>query len=502
MEYISHEDYKSMMGKFQAETPKGILKEALDPVGKEDSDIDNDGDTDKTDKYLLKRRKAIGKAIHKEGEDVVDTKLAKIADLYKGKAIKHEEIEKIVNALTGQGHEINARYVQEFLKNHDVQLDEEWESPYDGGADDLAAMANDENREIKFAEKAIEKILGEPVKFVGQDKNDLATYVGSDPRVKYSIDDFGFIYKDNGFGRKKISNQRIGENIPAVDKKFGSVDEYQFDQMYPDDPGPFENKNFMDPDESYFTMAVADQLNDEAWGLTPEQMDAAEAYLEDNYYELQGSFANNHEVGGGSSKAARYIVDLIKKQSRDLDTTIKEFLVREDDVNWDRMDDEEAEENETDNGIEENKDMEEGLNPAPFQATGPTIQTVETKHNVARLKPEERDQLKQYVETIRTVKEEISKMLNKTKMKEGGDNTNLIMKPSTVSEDEMEQGGDKHEAIEKALGPKHQVIHSAIDKIIQTVKESGFSEGDAALFLQHEIEEKAKEYAMGQYDQE
>jgi hypothetical protein len=47
--------------------------EALDPVGKEDSDIDNDGDVDKSDKYLHKRRKAIGKAIstRKEALDPV-----------------------------------------------------------------------------------------------------------------------------------------------------------------------------------------------------------------------------------------------------------------------------------------------------------------------------------------------------------------------------------------------------------------------------------------------
>ena len=42
-----------------------VTKEALDPVGQEDADIDNDGDTDKSDKYLHKRRKAIGKAIAK-----------------------------------------------------------------------------------------------------------------------------------------------------------------------------------------------------------------------------------------------------------------------------------------------------------------------------------------------------------------------------------------------------------------------------------------------------
>ena len=45
---------------------EAMKSEALDPVGQEDSDIDNDGDTDKSDKYLHKRRKAIGKAIAKK----------------------------------------------------------------------------------------------------------------------------------------------------------------------------------------------------------------------------------------------------------------------------------------------------------------------------------------------------------------------------------------------------------------------------------------------------
>ena len=44
-----------------------LMKESMDPVGKEDGDIDNDGDTDSSDKYLLKRRKAIAKAMKKEG---------------------------------------------------------------------------------------------------------------------------------------------------------------------------------------------------------------------------------------------------------------------------------------------------------------------------------------------------------------------------------------------------------------------------------------------------
>ena len=42
------------------------IPEGMDAVGKEDKDIDNDGDHDKTDKYLLNRRKAISKAIAKK----------------------------------------------------------------------------------------------------------------------------------------------------------------------------------------------------------------------------------------------------------------------------------------------------------------------------------------------------------------------------------------------------------------------------------------------------
>ena len=39
--------------------------EALDPVGKEDGDVNNDGKKDSTDSYLMKRRKAIGSAMKK-----------------------------------------------------------------------------------------------------------------------------------------------------------------------------------------------------------------------------------------------------------------------------------------------------------------------------------------------------------------------------------------------------------------------------------------------------
>ena len=56
-------------------TPDPLVeKKKLDPVGKEDADIDNDGKVDDTDSYLMKRRKAIAKAMKKEETEVAEDK--------------------------------------------------------------------------------------------------------------------------------------------------------------------------------------------------------------------------------------------------------------------------------------------------------------------------------------------------------------------------------------------------------------------------------------------
>ena len=50
-------------------TAKAKSGKGLDPVGKEDSDVNNDGKVNKSDKYLMKRRQAIGKAMNTRKED-------------------------------------------------------------------------------------------------------------------------------------------------------------------------------------------------------------------------------------------------------------------------------------------------------------------------------------------------------------------------------------------------------------------------------------------------
>ena len=48
------------------------IDEALDAVGKEDGDVDNDGDTDGSDEYLKKRRDAVSKAVKNEDKGDMD----------------------------------------------------------------------------------------------------------------------------------------------------------------------------------------------------------------------------------------------------------------------------------------------------------------------------------------------------------------------------------------------------------------------------------------------
>jgi hypothetical protein len=54
-----------------SQTAKVAAGKGLDPVGKEDSDVNNDGKVNKTDKYLMKRRGAIGNAIATRKEEFI-----------------------------------------------------------------------------------------------------------------------------------------------------------------------------------------------------------------------------------------------------------------------------------------------------------------------------------------------------------------------------------------------------------------------------------------------
>ena len=67
------------------------VSEKMDAVGKEDGDIDNDGDKDASDKYLAKRRKTISKAMKKEEKE--DFKTHMMYDPKTGKGYEAKTME-------------------------------------------------------------------------------------------------------------------------------------------------------------------------------------------------------------------------------------------------------------------------------------------------------------------------------------------------------------------------------------------------------------------------
>ena len=85
---ISYMDKKTKNNKIVV----GMTHEALDPVGKEDGDVNNDGKKDSSDKYLMKRRAAIGKAMASTKKKM--TEGVRDVDPEKGTAERKARLEK------------------------------------------------------------------------------------------------------------------------------------------------------------------------------------------------------------------------------------------------------------------------------------------------------------------------------------------------------------------------------------------------------------------------
>ena len=115
-----------------------IQREKLDPVGKEDDDINNDGKVDKTDKYLANRRKAVAKALLKskktiKKEDLEEGKLANVlggaavlAGLFLNSQINSND--KVVQRLKAEyekaeGNEAAQDSIQDLLTKRLIMLD-------------------------------------------------------------------------------------------------------------------------------------------------------------------------------------------------------------------------------------------------------------------------------------------------------------------------------------------------------------------------------------------
>ena len=130
---------------------KGLYneKKKMDPVGDEDGDVDNDGDMDDSDKFLMKRRKAIKKAMAKEGfelpgyvVDAIEEALAEDPDFEvqldeaddldadsASKALMHDCAKHVVHKEHGEGQCVPGMHTLEegedgvgFVTHYDVMF--------------------------------------------------------------------------------------------------------------------------------------------------------------------------------------------------------------------------------------------------------------------------------------------------------------------------------------------------------------------------------------------
>jgi hypothetical protein len=437
MEYISHEDFKGFMNKLQANTPKGMLQE-----------------------------------IHKLEHDGAEEFHKLPADL-EGSGM-NEDLEKEGNAFTaglakakkGEKFKVDGKTVKD-TSNYDASVNEAPE----GKA------------------KVIGPVKGTSSTFTVQTPKGDVVDLDFDIERGDQIDDYvyeGTLYAEDGEYQYTLPVALIvkgggGYTIEPYYKEFSAEPVRMQEASYTDNyEGSWGYREGYSPDSSDFEQAVAEELN--ALGeedLTDEEYEKALAALENP--KIVGKLWGVHP-----KKAAMALAKMVR-----------------------------------------GGEMEEGLNMPPLQPTGQTIVTNEDQTNrFSVLSPSEREQLKEYINSVKTIKQEISKLLEKAgmsgkimeddrreedekvpaerkpeyheptkKSKPGGNRTNLVMTKAEMWE------GEDHEAAKHSLGDKlHDTFSKVTDLAIKKLVAGGLDSMEAASFLKQEVEEKAKEATMGQYD--
>ena len=227
------------------QTAKTKSGKGLDPVGKEDGDVNNDGKKDKTDSYLMNRRKAIGKAMAKEefiGEvaDAKPEEKEKKMDVMKGKnkievnpklgegmEMKKDKKDEDVDAMKDMKKTEDPRsiptmvnLVKNKMRAKGLNMSHQPKGKMVEGYKGTANLSKSHPEAVKKVEKNIEKGLGEKVPGgkMGVKKEDVNPFVqsslealGSIVKKKSNLDEEGYDHlRDRGMVR------------PSKDKKDGT----------------------------------------------------------------------------------------------------------------------------------------------------------------------------------------------------------------------------------------------------------------------------------------
>lgn len=599
MEYISHEDYKSMMDSFKKGTPKKVLKEDLEKEGNAFT------------AGLAKAKKGqefkVGdKAVKDTSNYDAPVKEYQFDDMYPEDPGPFEEshegndqwYDAFSDALAQLSISDKARKLVDRALNHaDVTNTYSDMKPQEAAKEfvrDIVAMFKNQvkesgNGDVPFAgfyEKAIESASGDKISHTEEDDYGRTIYWGTkNPNVTYYIgDDHKIICYNGETGeRYPIGNindydepthdyepdtdadyeEPVDRNIQSDfnDGEFwenevkklqeiaGLREDVEFDDEDEEAKEKRAKKAEMDDEEAENAEREIDEDEEKPNMHDPEtvakvvvkkygaelkpKFDKYQASYEQYIQDIRSGKPNQQEL----SKAHNAIVkdfqnDVISWAGHEmLEAGMKKVEVSNLLSGYGYFEDWLMDYVSAIN--KELKGVSEGLHMPPLQATGPTVITNEDQapYGFSVLSPDEREQLKEYINSYRTIKSEISKLLEKAgktgKIMEGvtedeavpaarpahyneptktpkhnpsnlgGNRTGLVMTKAEMWENEE----GEHERIESMLDTKlHDAFHKVTGMIMKDLMDDGFDEGDIKLFLQHEIEEKAKEATMSQHD--
>lgn len=538
MSYISHVDYKKMMDGFKKGAPKKMLKESLDPVGKEDGDINNDGKVDKTDKYLTKRRQAVGKAIGKgramkedmeegsesrEYEGSWGMSEAGVEESHLGNDQWHEEFQTAISAM-GLAGEAEARVMKALDHTDPMAQYGSMQAPEAARefVSDLGIVAADDYDDYEPDTDADYEEPRDDFDLAGGDFNDGEFW---EAEVKKLQEIAGVGPQDDG-----PEDDNDEEREKRAKKAEMDDEEAENAEKEIDEEGPSDGSNMRSEREAAKVVA---QKHPELKQLYDKYEATKEEYAK---MTQTPNYANTPEF---------------QALSKERNAIWKKF--ENDAINWCGHEMLEAGMTRTQvnnllsaygyfedwvpdylqalSDIYDSKEVGEGLHMPPLQATGQTIMANEDQapFGMSVLSPDERKQLKEFIESYKTIKKEIANLLEKAgknpKIMEGreederipaerpahyneptktpkhnpsnlgGNRTGLVMTKAEMWE------GEGDESIQKALGEK---LHSTFNKVtqmaIKQIVADGFDPSQAVSFLKMEIEHKAKEATMAQYD--
>lgn len=201
-----------------------LAEKELDPVGKEDDDIDNDGDSDETDEYLKKKRDAIGKAMKDEDVEELDEygatgNLRADKDSLDGKKdvpmspennpLDDEDIEK------KDGEEEESEDTKEVKEAHHEEVKEEEDDAIDG-AEDIDKDVDDNVTTSKVSEPK-----GGDSKVDTDEEDD-----GIDGTAKVSKEGKSFVELYQDMIKENVKEKEINKKIAeAIELKEGKMKE-------------------------------------------------------------------------------------------------------------------------------------------------------------------------------------------------------------------------------------------------------------------------------------